>query len=686
MTLAPLLGRAEVAERLRPFRAAGLLDSLEVHVVDHLAALVGEADPDVLLALALAVRAPRHGHICVDLDSVTEDELLAEPGDAAPSPGAETLGTPRLPCDRAAWRARLRESRLVRDEPGGRAGSEPFVLDGSLLYTDRYFTYQRRLADALRTRFAVLRKPADAALLARGLDVLIRPMPEADGRPFEGLERQKLGAAMALLRGLAVISGGPGTGKTYTVRSVLALLWAQWAASEEVTANAPGPRVALAAPTGKAAARLREAMQLDLVAFLRVAGKVLPPGRTADQLHVFLDSLHPSTIHRLLRWNPANHTRFFHDAEHPLPFDVVVIDETSMVDLALMSKLMDAAAPDARVILLGDRHQLSSVEAGTVLADLCGPTRAGDVRVSRAFAAELRELAGLREIEGQATLASERGPYDAIVQLDRSRRFKADSGIGQLAKACLDDKLTPREAADLLARFDDVELLGHGEHGTLLPATTHEILEGYRPYLERLRAGARKGESLQALHADVLARFDRFRVLCAHRAGRTGVAGMNRAVIELLSREGALDATGAYFVGRPVLVTRNDPMVQLLNGDVGVVVEGTSGARSVVFAVPDGVRYVAPARLPEHETVFAMTIHKSQGSEFSHAMVVLPERPSPVLTRELVYTGVTRAREKMTLVGSVEILVAGLGKRVRRASGLEREIWGDRALGAFPAA
>jgi exodeoxyribonuclease V alpha subunit len=675
--LAPLLDPGGLAQRLRGLREAGVLDSLEVHVVDRLGALVGEADADVLLGLALAVRAPRHGHICVDLAALTDDQLLDEPAEPTPSAAAAETPVPWLPLDREAWLERLGRSPLVRKRSDDDR-AKPFVLDGSLLYTDRYFTYQQGLARALRARFEALQKPVDAALLARGIEDLIQPMPEPDGAPFAGLERQKLGAAMALLRGLTVISGGPGTGKTYTVRSVLTLLWAQWALAHDPAGETPGPRVALAAPTGKAAARMREAMQLDVEEFLAAAAQVLPPARTVAELRTFLNALQPSTIHRLLRWTPATPTRFRHDADHPLPFDVVVIDETSMVDFALMAKLIDAVAATTRVILLGDQHQLSSVEAGTVLADLCGPTSAAHLRLSKAFAAELRELAGMPEVARHVELVADRGPYDAIVQLDRSRRFKAESGIGQFARACLDDAFDPVAAVELLTRFPDVQRIEHGERGALLEPTRQAILLGYLPYLERLRKGPRNGESLAALHQDVLQLFDRFRVLCAHRNGRTGVGGMNRAVMDLLVARGGLSTRGEYFVGRPVMITRNDYVVQLFNGDVGLVVADAQGERSVVFPVPDGVRYVAPARLPDHQTVFAMTIHKSQGSELEHAMVVLPEAPSPILTRELIYTGVTRAQQRMTLVGSAELLVAGLTARVRRASGLEQEVWGKR--------
>jgi exodeoxyribonuclease V alpha subunit len=675
--VAPLLDRdagAGIERRLRPLRALGVLEALDTHVVDHLGALVGERDPDVLLALALAVRAPRHGHVCVDLAAMKDRELLAAREDDAQEPERET-GAFGLPEDRKRWLERVARSGLVRG-PGDLDRARPFVLDGTLLYTDRYFGYQERLSAGLRARLGVLTPPADAALLRRGLDALLDTAPAGSGSPVPVLDLTRLGAATAVLRGLTVLCGGPGTGKTYIVRTVLALLWAQWAIGAGPRESAPGPRVALAAPTGKAAARMSEAMQLGAEAFLAAAARALPEGRSAAELRSYLDGLRPSTLHRLLGWNPAHPTRFRHDASNPLPFDVVVVDETSMVDLALMEKLVDAVPPAARLILLGDRHQLSSVEAGTVLADLCGPTSEASMLRSEELARQLGEAAGLRELGAHVPLSAGPGPHDAIVHLDRSRRFRADSGIGQFARACLDPALDPRRVVEILTRSADVELMAHGEGGALPEAARRVVLQGFVPYLRRLLAGPVAGETLPELHAGVLRALDSFRVLCAHRAGLSGAAGVNRLVPELLAAHAGIDTRGELWVGRPVLVTRNDPAVQLFNGDLGVVVRDADGAASVVFPMPGGVRYVAPARLPEHQTAFAMTVHRSQGSELGHAMVVLPAKPSPILTRELVYTAVTRARERMTLVGSVEVLVEALARSVRRASGLEAKLWG----------
>ena len=671
-------GTEAVEARLKPFRDQGVLDSLDVHVVDQLGVLMGERDPDVLLALALVVRAPRFGHICVDVENLRVEELFSERLDRA-SDEAAALG---LPEDRKTWRARIESSPLVgTGEPGQE--TRPFVLSKGLLYADRYFTYQGRLTRHLQNRVSQQLTPRDAGLLQKGLGVLFASTDEA-----AGVDRQKLGAAMAVLRGLTVISGGPGTGKTYTVRSVLTLLWADWSLEHDPRQDSPGPRAALAAPTGKAAARMKESILEGLDEFIDRAGEALPPGKAKAQLRDFLTSLQPSTIHRLLRWNPENPTRFRHDAKNPLSHAVVVVDEASMVDFALMTKLVDAVAPDARLILLGDQHQLASVEAGTVLADLCGPTSMQRLFVSKAFSHELANVAGITGVAEVAELRDSSGPHDAIVQLDKSRRFKPESGIGQFARACLMDDFDPEPAVDILTstdRYADVTLLEHGERGTLREETKQAIVAGYLPYVRRLLRGPGEGEDLACLHQDVLDRFDQFRVLCAHRQSRLGVAGMNPIIIALLERalrkerlidDRALHSQREYWVGRPILVTNNDYVVRLFNGDVGIVVEDENGERKVAFADPDGVRYVTPSRLPEHQTVFAMTIHKSQGSEFDHAMVILPERDSPILTRELVYTAVTRAKHRMTMVGEARVLHAALNRTVRRASGLQAELWG----------
>jgi len=686
--LAPLLprpGAEAVAARLQAFREQGVLGSLEVHVVDHLGALIGENDPEVLLALALAVRAPTHGHICVDLADVDALPVRAE-DDARPR-----VGPLPWPEDVSDWIARVAHSPLVRS-PDASDCTPPFVLDGCLLYTDRYFTYQEQLACVLRERVESQLRPRDPELLERGLTAVFDPVGAEDGT--RTLDRQKLAAAMAMLRGLTVISGGPGTGKTYTIRTLLTLLWAQWAVDHDPGAEVLGPRVALAAPTGKAAARMEESLGIGLDDFLARVDAALPAGRTSEQLRAFLTGLEPSTIHRLLGWRAANPSRFWHDAASPVPHEAVIVDEASMIDFALMAKLALAVAPGARLILLGDQHQLASVEAGTVLADLCGPTRMSRLTVSAQLADELRAQAGI-DIAGQAGVqpAKMPGPHDAIVQLDRSRRFSPCSGIGRFAQACLADDFDPEEAVSILeGELEDVRLLPHEPHGGLHHEVETAIVSGYCPVLERLLAGPRDLETSAEHHAAVLEALDGFRVLCAHRRGREGVAGMNASVVALLERErdrldrdpgtpgpnplAGFRPRGDFWIGRPILVVENDPVVGRFNGDVGIVVPGPDGRPTVAFAEAGNVSYLAPSRLPAHETVFAMTIHKSQGSEFRHALVMLPRIESPILTRELVYTAVTRAQQRMLLVGDRALLARALGRSVRRASGLEAALWG----------
>ena len=673
LTLDDPAARAALRALLQPFFGAGALASVDVHVADQLGRLAGEADAEVLLALALAVRAPRHGHICVDLASLRDEDVLPDETGREDAPQEPRAPMP-WPADRGGWLQRVSASLLV-DSEGREDSPRPFVLTSGLLYTRRYWHYQHRLATVLTRRFGEQRGVPHPGLLRTGLGQLFDAT--------EGVDRQRLGAAIALQRGFCVISGGPGTGKTYTVRNILTLLWAQNAAQQTVDPDVPDLRVALAAPTGKAAARMKEAIGVGLDAFLARAQPALPTGAGVADLGRFLAELQPSTLHRLLRWNPANPTRFRHDESDPVPYDVVVVDEASMVDFALMSKLALGVAPEARLILLGDRHQLASVEAGTVLADLCGPSGAKGLRLSSAFATQLAATSGVA-LTGAVLEEPTAGPWDCMVQLDRSRRFAVGSGIGTFAQACLGIDGDPAAAVSVItdsSRYPDVRLVDHAERG-LSDVAKEEITKGFRPYLERLYAGPGPGESLRSHHRAVLDDFDGFRVLCAHRKGPLGVDGVNKATVKLLegARIRGFRPRGPFWPGLPVLVRRNDYVVERFNGDVGVVVRDADGELTVAFAGESGaVEYLAPSRLPEHQTVFAMTIHKSQGSEFDHAMVVLPNRSSPILTRELIYTGVTRAKRRMTMLGDADLLGEALKRTVRRASGLRAQLWGSNA-------
>jgi exodeoxyribonuclease V alpha subunit len=668
---------------LLPFIEAGLLAPVDVHVATTLGRVLEDDRGDVLLAAALAVRAPRLKHVCVDLRRVRDTIVAAavdDADDAATADGARarveadgshgTVGVDTLPWpDVDRWLEALAASPLVavrdpatRDEPDDAGGEvRPLTLAGDRLYLDRYWRYERRVARELHRRATRAVEPVDLDELHAGLDAAF---------DAEAPDRQRVAAAAAVTRHLAIVAGGPGTGKTTTVAAILQLLDAQAAA----LGRRP-PAVALAAPTGKAAQRL--------TASLREAAARRSGGR-ADQRQGDASAEQPSpraavdqrlreatatTIHRLLGTRGRSH-RFRHDRHDPLPHDVVVVDETSMVDLALLAKLLDAVRDDARVILLGDPHQLASVEAGSALGDVLGDPDAVPVR-SAPVLATLRSAAGDAHVaDTDATETA--GVHDVTVVLDRVRRFRAGSGLDRLAAAIRAGDAD--RALHELATADDL---------TWLPAAADRGAPGHRgadpPELAVVRdrlveaglavhAAAAAGE-----HAAALTALDRVRVLCAHRRGRQGVAGWVDRIESWLAATGEVDPTVGWYVGRPVLVTANDRRQQLWNGDLGVVVQAADGAGpAVAFPAPDGegTRTLAPARLGEVETVHAMTVHKSQGSQVDHAVVVLPEPASRLCTRELLYTAVTRAKLGATVVASEAAVRATIGARIARTSGL----------------
>jgi exodeoxyribonuclease V alpha subunit len=374
--------------------------------------------------------------------------------------------------------------------------------------------------------------------------------------------------------------------------------------------------------------------------------------------------------------DPRRPTRFLRGADDPLPADVVVVDEVSMVDLALMAKLLDAVPTTARLILLGDRDQLASVEAGAILGDIC----AGDgAERSAAFVERLTSLGcdgGDAPGDGAAS-----GLRDCIVRLTHSHRFRAGSGIGAVARAVNAGDATaalaalrrPGDATLDRRSADDATLHVPPEQARDARAIREVAVAGYRDFLSA------------ATPTEALDRLDRFRVLCAHREGAFGAAGLNEAIAGWLEAAGLLrrGGEGGWYHGRPIIVTENAHQLQLYNGDTGVILEEEGRPRAFFRAADgDGIRSLAPTRLPAHDSVFAMTVHRSQGSEFARVVLVLPSRPSAVLTRELLYTGLTRARESVLVVGSPAVLRAAIAERVQRASGLRERLWGGVADGA----
>ncbi len=615
-------------EALSRLRAAGLLSALDEHFARAMGRIGGEARLEVLLAAALASARVRQGHVCFPVSGFCpERDALDEAG--RPVDGVEWPAA-------AAWLEALRSSSLVSD--GSRPA--PLVLDGAgRLYLRNYWEHEQQLAERLAAR-AAQGMAWEASNRGRLRERLARWFP---GREASGVDWQRVAAAVAALRSLCVISGGPGTGKTFSVVKILALL-----IEEALDAGRAAPRVSLVAPTGKAAARLGESLR-------RAEQELSLPGALRQALRI-----EPATIHRCLGASGPAEVRFRHSEQNPLRADIVVVDEASMVDLALMNRLVGATPPAAKLVLVGDKDQLASVEAGAVLGDLC---RTGAPReFSREAAAALAELAG-QKISVSPQAPADTGIWDCIVELQHSYRYGAGSGIGRLARA-----IRAGDAEEVLAILEDRELadvrwIEPAPLAPVHPVVRSVILAGFAPYLREREAQAR------------LEAFGRFRVLCAHRRGPHGSEALNARIAAWLGAAGLVEPERPYYDGRPILITANDYNLDLFNGDVGIACRMGAETR-VVFPAPGGkLRSVSPSRLPPHESAYATTVHKSQGSEFDEVVLLLPEQPSPVTTRELLYTAVTRVRRKVTLQGSREVIAECVRRRTERSSGLRDRLW-----------
>ena len=583
------------------------LGPLERAFVASLQRLEPGASEAVLLAAALCCEALANGDVCLPLARVAGKR---------PWPEVDLVLPPLAQC-----RAQLEASPLV----GAPDEYAPLTLVGDRLYLARYQAYEQQLA---------------AQLLARAADA-----PEVDEQQLaESLARlfafnqqrpdwQRLAAAQAVRRRLAVISGGPGTGKTTTVVRLLAALLEQ----------PDGDRLAigLAAPTGKAAARMAEA--------IRNAKAELPVSEAVKE--ALPDEAR--TLHRLLG-SRGDSPRVRHDAANPLALDVLVVDEASMVDLALMAKLVAALPPKARLILLGDKDQLAAVEAGAVFAELCE---------GRGF--EAGAAAELERITGQPVPAeaprSRLG--DAVVLLTHSHRFAGDSGIGELAR-----RINAGDAKGTTALLQEnrVDLVWNGAPSPV--ALIARLEQGYSSYLQ----AARQADPSAAFEA-----FNGFRALTAQREGAFGVTGINEALEARFKRRFGVPARERWYPGRAVMVRQNDYALGLFNGDIGLCLKTEQGLR-VFFEGDEGFRGFAPARLPSHDSAFAMTVHKSQGSEFAEVLLALPEQPSPLLTRSLFYTGITRAKRKVEIWALPARLAEAVITRAERAAGLAERLTGDQ--------
>jgi exodeoxyribonuclease V alpha subunit len=610
------------ASLLGAFNRAGILSAADLHVASCLVRLAKESEVTVALGAAFAVRAPRVGHVYVDLASI---RYTAAAGDDHDEATLEALLWP----EPASWVDAMAASPLVASNPTGRSVDVPLVLEGSALYLNRLWRDEVAVADALLARTSA----APVILGADASEMLDRLFPD------DSSSEQRHAAVTAFERRLAVIVGGPGTGKTTTVARLLAALF-----EDSDRRGDRSPLVGLAAPTGKAAARLAEAVQS--------VAQGLEPAMGSR-----LGGLRASTVHRLLGSRPGVATRFVHDAGNPLPYDVVVIDETSMLPLWLMNRLLEAVRADAHLVLLGDPDQLASVEAGVVLADIVGPTTS----VPTSVVSESGSAHGVRDPGG--------GVVNCVVVLRTNHRFSgALSELADAVRSC-----EPDRAIEILDSGDPA-LEWIAEQAGLHP-TADEFLEQLSLGHGRRLVDAARGVDPEA----ALRTVEDFRVLCAHQNGPAGASWWNNRIEKLVAQEAGVGTGWGFYVGRPVIVTANDYGMRLFNGDVGVVMPRADGGVEVVFRRGDELISVSPSQLSSLAGVYAMTVHKAQGSEFDEVAVVLPEPSSRILTRELLYTAVTRARRRVRIVGSEEALRAGIERRVARASGLMRRLWGGPA-------
>lgn len=670
-TLAPALrDRAELFALLSTWSERGWLRELDRALAQLFAELDPDASPLLLLGAALASHQLGQGHVCLDLAATlaNPDFVLSLPPEGEDSEEVMSLPSQVLAgVSLETWLAACAGSSLLESE------GAPLVLSGACLYMRRYWNYERQVAGNIAQRLQA-RAAAPADLAAR----LASLFPEAlvvDGRRLT--DWQKLACAMAAQGRFTLITGGPGTGKTTTVVRLLALL------QEAAMATGEPLRLSLAAPTGKAAARLTESIGAQVQSLAL-------DERVREQIPTLV-----TTLHRLLGNRPGSR-HFRHDAANPLPLDVLVVDEASMIDLEMMASLLDALPAHARLILLGDKDQLASVEAGAVLGDLCREAENGGY--SEATRTWLENQTAER-LDDPALVMSDKALAQHIVMLRHSRRFGSGSGIGRLARA-VNQGDAQMARATLAAGADDLHVLrlsGEQDRGLerLLidgQGAGESLPQGYAHYLQVMqeqRPMPDAGEqALDEWAGKVLAAFDQFQLLCAVRKGAWGVEALNERIAQALVRRGLLEQANGWYEGRPVLVTRNDYSLGLMNGDIGIALRlpeppEAPGAPMrqvlrVVFPRNDGsgaLRHILPSRLSAVETVFAMTVHKSQGSEFAHCALILPDSLNPVLTKELVYTGITRARHWFSLIESrAGIFEQAVQRRVERRSGLREAL------------
>ncbi|ABV36546.1 Exodeoxyribonuclease V [Shewanella sediminis HAW-EB3] len=649
------------------------LHKIKLHKTEHADHTYSEL---FLLICALLSRQLSQQHTCLPIHQIMLDNPMQEP-----------ISNCQILCSHNEIIEILAQFNAI-SSPGleqASSPSTPIILDNGDLYLQRYYQFETQVASylTLLADVEINEQPTEINHTRSTLEMLF---PQSDEMGATDFDWQKIATATAFTKRLAVITGGPGTGKTTTVTKLLFLLTQQAAMT-----------IRLVAPTGKAAARLSESIKASKV---RLKMELAP---FADQIDLTSLSRVPeeaSTLHRLLGVIP-NSPKFRHHKDNPLRLDLLVVDEASMVDLPMMHKLLSALPTHARLILLGDQDQLASVEAGAVLADICAGlkqkntrTNASDakwqMRYSSDYAGYLSTLSGF-DLSPFISQSPKIG--DSLCMLMHSHRFKGDAGIGQLAGA-VNNSDKGRIMQVWQTGYDELLWIEHlktnaGNSG--LDALLTQAVEHYRRYLEMA-----KDDNKDA--SEIIDCYNEFRVLCAMRAGEYGVDGINQGVTAALKQAKLISADTEFYPGRPVIIQSNDYNLGLFNGDIGLILpddlntvsdhlaqDGDTAKHSARlmahFIQADGsILKVLPARLPSHDTCFAMTVHKSQGSEFANVALVLPIWPSPaqkqLLTKELVYTAITRAKLHFTCLGSQAVFEHASLQATQRSSGLARRLWG----------
>jgi exodeoxyribonuclease V alpha subunit len=613
-----------------------LFSSIDIHFANFMAGLAKTNPVEVGLAAALVSSRTGEGNICINLAEFAETPF--------PSPSSEITSEPFICPTFPEWVDHLLKSGLAVEGDG----NSPLVLDrGGRLYLRRYWEYEKSILRFFLDRADTVPPAVNYPVLARDVRNLFPAT--ATGKH----DWQKIAAILAVTRSFCVISGGPGTGKTSTVAKILVLLLSQHGNKRKL-------RILLGGPTGKAASRLQEAVT------------------ATGLLQSLIDIPQAATLHRMLGPIP-NSPYFRHNGENPLGADIIIIDEASMVDLPLMAKLLHAVPDSARLILLGDRHQLASVQPGSVLGDICNPKVMNTFFFF--FFQKISEITGAPLPLSSTSIAEKSfsGLHDSFIELVDNYRFSEESSIARLSRAV---KTGDGKGALELLLSDKTDQVSWSEIPT--PAELEKKLlnwPGFSHYASM--------QHTRKAH-DCFAVMENFGILCGLRRGPFGMEKINGILARCLSSadnpfsrasSDQFSQESFFSAGQPVMITRNDYNLQLYNGDIGIILEapdGKGGLRCFFRGESGTVRDIALPLLPEYETVFAMTVHKSQGSEFDTVLLILPDQDSPLLTRELLYTAITRARKKVEIWSSKEILTAAVKRRVRRTSGLAEALWGKR--------